>query len=334
MNDLLARVLQGDSLSETEARDLLRAMACEENDASVVGALLVSLRMKGETAEEIRGFAEGMRDLALAPNIPAHILRASVDVVGTGGDGSGSLNISTGSAILASACGVPVVKHGNRSITSRSGSADVLAELGVPVPMGPEAAVRCLEETGFTYLHAPAYHLAMRRVARIRKSLPLTNPARPPYSVIGAWSADVAERLAACLAGMDIQRAFVVHGTPGWDEATPCGPFLLFDVRPGRVDREERDPIDLGVPRCSPDDLAGGPPAFNATRLRSALLGEPGAHLDALVLGAALALEVSSQADGARQAIDQARSTVLSGAGARLLDRLGLLSDSMELAGA
>lgn len=342
MNELLARVLRGDSLSQPEARALLRAMASDTDDPSVTAALLVSLRMKGETTEEIRGFAEGMRDLAVKPNVPAHVLEASVDVVGTGGDGSGSLNLSTGSAILAAACGLPVVKHGNTSITSRSGSADVLVELGLPVPMGPEAAIRCLERTGFTFLHAPHYHPAMKRLAGIRKSLgvrtvfnllgPLTNPARPPFAVIGAWSEDVAKRLADCLAGMDVQRAFVVHGAPGWDEATPCGPFLLFDVRPGRVDRSVREPADLGIPRCSPEELAGGTPEFNATRLREALGGEPGAHLDALVLAAALALEVAGEARGAREAIDRARSGVLSGTGADLVERLGQLSDAVGLA--
>jgi anthranilate phosphoribosyltransferase len=343
MNELLARVLQGESLTEEEARGLVHAMASEEEDSTVIGAMLVSLRMKGETVAEIRGLAEGMRDLAVAPIIPAPILRDAVDVVGTGGDGSGSLNLSTGSAILAAASGVPVLKHGNRSITSRSGSADVLAELGLPVPMGPEAMVRCLEETGFTFLHAPAYHPAMKRLAGIRRSLgvrtvfnllgPLTNPARPPFAVIGALSERVAERLAACLSGMGIQRAFVVHGSPGWDEATPCGPFVLFDVRPGRVDRGVRDPADVGVARCRPEDLAGGSPEQNANRLRDALAGEPGPHLDALVLGASLALEVTGSARTPEEGIDRARSAVAGGAGSTLLGRLARVADAMEKAG-
>lgn len=344
MNEFLARVLKGDSLSESETRTLLRTMALEDDDPSVIGALLVSLRMKGETAEEIRGFAEGMRDLAVATDVPPQLIERAVDVVGTGGDGSGSLNISTGSAILAAACGAPVIKHGNTSITSRSGSSDVLGELGLPVPMGPEKAVECLERTGFTFLHAPRYHPAMKRLARIRKSLgvrtvfnllgPLTNPARPPFAVIGAWSEDVAERLAACLAGMDILRAFVLHGAPGWDEATPCGPFLLFDVRAGGVSRQERDPIDSGIPRCRPEDLAGGTPAFNALRLREALAGEPGAHQDALVLGAALALEVAGEAPDLKQAVDRARSGVLSGAGSDLIDQFAQLRSTVGQASA
>ncbi len=332
MNDLLSRILAGGSLTESEAEGLLLWLARDAVEPALAGALLVALRMKGETVDEIRGFASGMRSLALAPHLPAAALEHAVDVVGTGGDGSGSLNLSTGSALLAAACGLPVVKHGNRSITSKSGSADVLAELGLPIPLDPGAVGRCLERTGFTFLYAPHYHAAMKQLGQVRRSLgvrtvfnllgPLTNPARPPFHVIGAWSEDVADRMAHCLAGMDIRRAFVVHGSPGWDEATPCGPFTLFDVHAGKVARQERDPESLGISRCEAADLAGGTPAYNATRLREALTGTDGPHQEALVLGAALALEVSGRFDDPGEAVARARQAIDSGAAAELLDRL------------
>lgn len=332
MSAILSHVTGGGSLAEPEAEDLLLWLAGGSFEPALAGALLVALRMKGETVEEIRGFARGMRALAVAPCLPPAVLEHAVDVVGTGGDGSGSLNLSTGSALLAAACGLSVVKHGNRSITSRSGSADVLVELGLPMPLDPDAAGRCLERTGFTFLFAPHYHPAMKQLGQVRRALgvrtvfnllgPLTNPARPPFHVIGAWSIDVADSMAQCLAGMDIRRAFVVHGSPGWDEATPCGPFTLFDVRPGKVVRQERDPESLGISRCEPGDLAGKTPAYNAGRLREALTGTCGPHQDALVLGAALALEVCGRIDDSAEAVALARHTIVSGAAGKLLDRL------------
>ncbi len=328
----LELLLDGRSLDEAQAEEVLRALAGGESETAVAGALLAALRLKGESADEIRGFARGMRELAVRPPVPERLLHRAVDVVGTGGDGSGSYNLSTGSALLAAAAGVPVIKHGNRSITSRSGSADVLADLGLPVPLEPGDAVRCLEETGFTFLFAPRYHPAMKHVAPVRRALgvrtvfnvlgPLTNPAAPPYHVIGAWSEDVAELLAEVMAGLPIERVFVLHGEPGWDEATPCGPFTLFDVRPGRVTRERRDPAALGLPRRAPEELLGGSAAENARALRAALDGEPGAHRDTLALGAALALEVSGAATDADEALRRARATIDSGEARVLLDRI------------
>ena len=207
--------------------------------------MLAALRAKGVVAEELRGFADGMRALALRPQLPAGI--RAIDIVGTGGDASGSLSISTGTALLTAACGLPVVKHGNRSISSKCGSGDVLEALGMRIPLDEEAAGRCLAATGFTFLFAPYYHPAMKAVAQARAALgvrtifnilgPLTNPAAPPLYVIGAYSPEVARLMAEAVAGMPIERAFVVHGSHGWDEPTPVGPFMLFDVHQGHVDR-------------------------------------------------------------------------------------------------
>jgi len=334
MNALLERLLNGEDLSAGEAGDLLRALTEESFPGPLAGALLAALRLKGETAEEVRGLAAATRELGLRPDLPAAARRA-VDVVGTGGDGSGSINLSTGAALLTAACGQPVVKHGNGSISSRCGSADVLRELGLPLPLDELGAGRCLEATGFTFLFAPHYHPAMRALGPVRRSLavrtvfnllgPLTNPAAPPFLLAGAWSVPAAQLMAETLSGMEVERAFVVHGAPGWDEATPVGPFVLFDVRGGEVSREVRDPLDHGVPRCTPDELTGGDPEENAGRLRAALSGRPGADRCALVLGAALALEVSGAAPDFRSGLAQANEALDSGAGAAVLDRLAVL---------
>jgi anthranilate phosphoribosyltransferase len=328
---LLERLIAGQDLSQDEASDLARAMASGAVEPAMAGALLTALRIKGEAANEIRGFALAMRELSRHPDLPAG--DDYVDIVGTGGDGSGSLNLSTGSALLAAAAGLRVVKHGNRSISSRSGSADALAALGLPMPLDEAAAGRCLAATGFTFLFAPHYHPAMKHIAPVRQALgvrtlfnvlgPLVNPAEPPFAVIGAASERLAALMAETLAAMPIRRAFVIHGAAGWDEATPIGPFLCFDVADGRVERGLRDTEDFGVPRCSEADLAGGEPESNAERLELALRGQDSAaHRNALVTGAALALEVTGAAADFASAIDRARQAIDDGSAARLLDRI------------
>jgi anthranilate phosphoribosyltransferase len=327
-NEMLERLMAGTDLDQQTAGDLLQMLATGELEPALAGAILVALHIKGESAAEIRGFAIAMRELAIRPDIPAGI--EAVDVVGTGGDGSGSLNLSTGSALLAAACGIRVVKHGNRSITSRSGSADVLAALGLPVPLDEGAAGRCLERLGFTFLFAPHYHPAMKHIAPIRLALkvrtvfnilgPLVNPAAPPFHVIGAASDPIAALMAETLAEMPIRRAFVVHGAAGWDEATPIGPFVCYDVRKGSVHRGERDPRELGIDRCSEADLKGGEAELNAARLSAALGGEDtDAHRDALVLGAALALEVTGTARSAAEGVELARAAITDGRASALL---------------
>jgi anthranilate phosphoribosyltransferase len=334
---LLERLLRGEHLDETTASELLRIMAGGELAPPLAGALLVALRLKGETADEIRGFARAMRELARRPKIEPGDY---VDVVGTGGDGSHSLNLSTGASVLAAACGLAVVKHGNRSVSSKCGSADVLAALGLPMPLDEAAAGACLARCGFTFLFAPHYHPAMKHIAPVRQALgvrtvfnilgPLANPAEPPFHVIGAFSDAMAARMADTLAGLPMKRAFVVHAEAGWDEATPAGPFICYDVHPGRVERTVRDPRDVGIERCALEDLRGTDAAGNAARLREALAGrDTGPHRDALVLGAALALEVTGVEPDPRRAVASARTTLASGAGARLLDRIGTFAKEL-----
>ncbi|MFK8014512.1 MAG: anthranilate phosphoribosyltransferase [Gammaproteobacteria bacterium] len=331
-------VLDGEDLAQQRADDVLRALTDDSVSPALCGGLLSALRMKGETADEIRGFATAMRALARRPDIADTV--GAIDIVGTGGDGSGSFNISTGSALLTAACGVPVIKHGNRSVSSKSGSADVLETLGLPMPLDEAAAARALAQTGFTFLFAPYYHPAMKTVAPVRQAMgvrtvfnilgPLTNPAAPPYLLIGAFSLPMAKLMADALAGMPIERAFVIHGEPGWDEATPVGVYDLFDVRDGRVAHERRDPQDEKFARCAPDDLAGGDAEFNARCLRDVISGhEQGAHYDALVLGASLALEVTGVTSSRRAAIAQVKEAINAGRGRELVDGLARQSSGL-----
>jgi anthranilate phosphoribosyltransferase len=327
---MLDRVLDGQSLSEAEAARLMRSMAAGEMDPALAGALLAALRAKGETSGEIRGFASTMRELALHPDIPAGA--PTVDTVGTGGDGSGSLNLSTGTGLLAAACGARVVKHGNRSISSRSGSADMLECLGMPLPLDERAVVDSLAATSFTFLFAPAYHPAMKAIMPVRGALgvrtvfnmlgPLTNPAAPPYQLIGAFSAEAAKLMADTLSGMPIERAFVVHGEPGWDEATPVGDFILHDVTPGTVTESKRSPEDYGLQRCRPADLAGGDAAYNARELVRVFEGEDkGAHRDALLMGTSLVLEVMGEGKDEKDGVAIAADAIDGGNAARFLDK-------------
>jgi len=329
--DLLDRLLEQRNLTQAEAEELLGALADPATSPAFTGAVLAAMRSKGAVADEVRGFAQAMRRLARRPSIPAGL--PAVDVVGTGGDCSGSLNISTGTALLTAACGVPVLKHGNRSISSRAGSADVLEALGLPLPLDEDMAGRCLAACNFTFLFAPYYHPATQAVAAVRAALgvrtifnilgPLTNPAAPPFHVIGAFSLEVAELIAHTLAGMPLERAFVLHGAQGWDEPTPVGPFTVFDVRPGRTARHTRTPEEYGLRRCEPERLAGGDARHNARALRAVLQGEDrGPHRDCLLLGAALALEVTGKAAQPRQAIELAAAAIDSGAAARVLAAL------------
>ncbi len=328
MRAVLETLLAGGDLDEATAADVFESLTGPETDPVMAGAVLVALKAKGETATELRAFAGALRRRAIRP--PLGDVSAAVDVVGTGGDRSGSLNLSTGAALVAAGCGQQVVKHGNRSVSSRCGSADVLAALGLEIPLDGDQAAALFEASGFTFLFAPHYHPAMKSVAPVRKALgvgtifnlvgPLANPAAPGFSVIGANSLESARRLADALSGMDVERAFVVHGSPGWDEPTPVGPYHLIEVTPGRTAESVEDPADMGVARCDPEDLAGGDASDNAAALRRVVDGEPGPHRDALILGAALALRVTGVAAGAREALAEAAAAIGDGRVGQVLE--------------
>jgi anthranilate phosphoribosyltransferase len=329
--ELLQQLLERRDLSQAQAEALLARLTDPETPPAMAGALLAALSTKGVVAQELLGLAQAMRRLARPTGIPGK-LRA-IDIVGTGGDASGSFNISTGTALLTAACGVPVIKHGNRSVSSLCGSADMLEALGIGIPADPEAAAACLAATGFTFLYAPHYHPATAGVAPIRAALgvrtvfnilgPLVNPAQPPLHLVGAFSLNVARLMADTFAGLPIERTFVVHGADGWDEPTPIGPFTVFDVRPGHVDAGLRSPSDYGLKPCTAAELAGGDAQFNARALQTVLLGEDrGAHRDCLLLGTALALEIAGETQHPQEGVARASAAIDSGAARRLLDVL------------
>jgi anthranilate phosphoribosyltransferase len=338
MRARLDALLDRRSLSMEEARQLLRDLTDAEVPPALSGALLAAIRSKGVTAEELRGFAVGMRSLARRPAIAAAQSAAAVDIVGTGGDKSGSFNLSTGASLLAAAAGLTVIKHGNRSVSSKAGSADVLEALGLPLPLDETRAADCLAATSFTFLFAPHYHPAMKAIGPVRGAMgvrtvfnilgPLSNPVEPPFHVIGAYNEATARLMADALSGLPLRRAFVIHGAAGWDEPSPLGPFLLLDVQPGKpVAESRRTPADYGIEVCQEEHLLGGDAAYNAAALTRVLRGdEHGPHRDALLLGAALALEVTGRAEGPREAIAQARAAIDDGRASSLLAKLAAFS--------
>ncbi len=327
----LEHLLERRDLTEAQAGDLLAQLTLPDLAPAMAGALLAALRSKGVTSAEVRGFAGAMRTLARKPALPD--APDAIDIVGTGGDSSGSLNLSTGAALLTAACGLPVVKHGNRSISSRSGSADLIEALGFRLPLDERQAAECFAATGFTFLFAPYFHPAMQSLAPIRTALgvrtvlnllgPLTNPAAPRFYLIGAFNAAAAQLMAETLAGTAIERAWVIHGAAGWDEATPIGPFLAFDVERGEIQRHEVDPRDFGLERCESIALAGGDAVTNLAALRDVFDGrDRGAHRAALVLQCGLALFVARRAASIAAGIEMAASALDSGRAQRWLRRL------------
>ena len=336
---ILEQLIDRRNLSESDAAALLVALTAADLAPALAGALLVALRSKGVTADEVRGFAGAMRALALKPRLPPHL--DAIDIVGTGGDGSGSFNLSTGAALLAAACGLPVVKHGNRSISSRSGSADLIEALGFKLPLNEAYAADCFHATGFTFLFAPFFHPAMKALAPIRAALgirtvfnvlgPLTNPAAPRFLLVGAFDLQAAELMASTLAGMSIERAWVTHGAAGWDEASPIGPFLAFDVAGTEIHRREIDPQEFGITRCTPADLAGGDATTNLKALEAVLAGrDRGPHLDTLVLQCGLALMIAGRAVNLQNGIDIARDAVASGSAQRWLAQLRAFAGALR----
>lgn len=330
MKAVLEKLLGGGDLSAGEAANLFDILVDGSTPPVVVGALLAALALKGETGDEIRGLALAMRARALPCDLGTP--DGLVDVVGTGGDGAGSFNLSTGAALVAAASGCRIAKHGGGAVSSRSGSADVLVALGLRLPISAAEARGLLERTGFTFLHAPHFHDALRGLAPLRRALgtrtvfnligPICNPASPRFAVIGAATHAAARSIAEALSGLSFERAFVIHGDQGWDEPTPAGPFHLFEVGPNRVVASERDPLGCGLPRCRPEALRGGYPMTNALAMREVFGGAPGPHRDALVLGAALALEVSSRCRTMEEGVAMASAALQRGDAARLLDAI------------
>jgi anthranilate phosphoribosyltransferase len=325
----IAELMEGRDLSQEGARDVMRSIMDGEATPGQIGAFLVALRIKGETADEIAGCAEAMREHVLVVR-PART--DLVDTAGTGGDGARTFNISTAAALVAASAGAGVAKHGNRAVSSSSGSADVLEALGFNLELPPEAIARSIDELGFGFLFAPTHHPAMRHAAPVRRELatrtvfnvlgPLTNPAGARAQVVGVYAPELVPTIADVLARLDAERAFVVHGAGGVDELSPAGPNLVCEVVDGQVRRREIDPLDLGIERCAPEELRGGDPAENAETIRRIFSGADGGKRDAVLLNAAGAIAAGGLARDLGEGVGIAREAIGSGAAGERLEAL------------
>src|SRR3979490_838367 len=356
--DALHRIANhGQSLGRQEAREVMAEVLSAKCTDAQVSALLVALRMKGETVEEIVGFAEAIR-VAAAPLpiepltqtslasgaldvrgtgrdalVESSLVESSlVDTSGTGGDASGTFNISTATAFVAAGAGVRVAKHGNRSISSKCGSADVMEALGVNVQLSPELAAQCLREIGICFLYAPNLHSAMKQVQTVRRDLrmrtmfnllgPLTNPARASGQVVGVYSLDLVEKLAEALSMLGLHRALVVHGLDGLDEITIAGPTRIAEAREGTVRSYEVEPEEFGMTRATLADISGGDAVENAAIIREILSGKKSPRRDVVLLNSAAALVAAGKADHLIEALPLAVQSIGSGAAARKLEAL------------
>jgi anthranilate phosphoribosyltransferase len=339
--DVLHRIANHQqSLSREEARAVMTEVLTGQCSDAQIAALLVALHMKGETVEEIVGFAEAIRAAAAPLQLHAgSVLDTSgterdalVDTCGTGGDTSGTFNISTATAFVVAGAGVRVAKHGNRSVTSKCGSADVMEALGVNINLPVAETAACLEQTGLAFLFAPAMHTAMKYVQTARRELhlrtvfnllgPLTNPARATCQVVGVYSADLVEKLAEALCMLGLRRALVVHGSDGLDEITITGATRIAEVREGQVRSYEVTPEEFGLQRTKLGEISGGDATCNAGLIREVLSGKKSARRDVVLLNAAAALVAAGRADHLRDGIPLAAIAIDSGAALSRLQAL------------
>lgn len=325
---LIGKAATGATLSREEARTAFDVMMSGEATPAQIGGFLMALRVRGETVDEITGAVETMRDKMLRVAAPAD----AIDIVGTGGDGSGSYNVSTCSAFVAAACGVPVAKHGNRALSSKSGAADVLTALGVKIDIGPDRIAECIRVAGLGFMFAPAHHSAMKHVGPARVELgtrtmfnllgPLSNPAGVKRQMTGVFARSWVEPIARVLGNLGAARAWVVNGSDGLDEITVTGPTTVAEWCDGRVATFEVSPEDVGLDRADPADLRGGDGPENAEALRAVLDGRKGAYRDIVLMNAGAALVVAGKADGLKDGVAQAARAIDEGGARARLDAL------------
>jgi anthranilate phosphoribosyltransferase len=328
IREAIARVVAGEDLTRDEAAAVMEEIMTGQATPAQFGALVTGLRLKGETVAEIAGFATVMRRLA-TPVSPA---RPVVDTCGTGGDGHGTFNISTTAAFAAAGAGALVAKHGNRSMTSKCGSADVLEALGVTIALTPEQVAVCLDEAGVGFMFAQVFHPAMKFAAGPRREIgirtvfnilgPLTNPAGAHAQVLGVASAALVSRMAEALALLGTHHALVVHGDDGMDEISICAPTTVAEVRDGEIQIYRIDPAAFGFNRAQPSDIRGGDAATNAAIMRAVLTGQAGPRRDVVLLNSAAALVASDLADDLANGIQLTAQSIDSGAAVARLELL------------
>jgi len=316
------------------SRDVLSALV-DEGDPARIAAFLVLLRAKGETADEVAGLATAMQ----AKMAKVRVDDTAVDIVGTGGDSAGTVNISTGACVLTAACGLTVAKHGNRSVSSLCGSADVLEKLGVVIDLGPEQMEACLAQAGIGFMFAPRYHPAMKAVVPVRKALkvrtafnilgPMLNPAQVPYALVGVYSQEIQRLMAESLAKLGYTKALVVNSM-GIDELTPAGPADVMEVTPRGVKQYTVSPRDLGIAACELSDLKGGDANVNAQMLRDVFGGGRGPVADALCLNAGFALATAEFAASPAEGIAMAQEVQRSGKAAGVLEKWAQTSQRLH----
>ena len=329
IQNAIERIINRENLTEEEAAQLMAQLMEGEATDAQIGALLTAARMKGETADEIAGFARAMRRKATRVETSREPL---IDTCGTGGDGSHTFNISTTAAFIAAGAGAAVAKHGNRSVSSRCGSSNVLEALGVRIDAPPERVGQCIDEVGIGFLFAPTFHSAMRHVAGPRREMgvrtffnivgPMTNPADAKRQLLGVFDGAWTEPMATALDKLGSERAMVVHGAGGLDEISTTGPTRVSELRNGAVETYEMEPLEYGIRRAEMSDLKGGDADENARILRAVLDGEEGPARGIAVLNAAAALKTAGVADSVKEGLERARESIRSGAAKRALEGL------------
>jgi anthranilate phosphoribosyltransferase len=332
MKALIGRVAAGHVLDLGQAREAFEIMMSGDATPAQVGGFLMALRVRGETVDELTGGAQALRARMVKVAAPAD----AIDTCGTGGDASGTFNVSTAAALVVAACGVPVAKHGNRALSSKAGSADILAALGVNIDADPPRVERAIREAGIGFMMAPRHHGAMRHVAGARIELgtrtifnllgPLANPAGTRRQLLGVFARDWVEPLASVLAQLGAERAWVVHGADGLDELSTTGPSLVAELRDGQVSTFEVTPEEVGLPRARLDDLRGADAETNADALRAVLDGLRGPYRDIVLLNSAGALVVAGKARDLAGGIARATEAIDSGAAKAVLARLVAIS--------
>ena len=334
MKALLGKAATGATLNVDEAKEAFNIIMSGDATPAQIGAFLMALRVRGETVEEITGAVSVMRDKALHIEAP----KGAIDIVGTGGDAAGTFNISTAAGLVVAACGVPVAKHGNRALSSKSGAADVLVSLGVNIEADMELVKRSIWEAGIGFLMAPRHHSAMRHVGGPRVELatrtifnllgPLSNPAGVKRQFSGAFSREWIEPMAQTLGNLGSERAWVVHGSDGLDELTTTGPSYVADLKEdGSVATYEVSPDDAGLPLAAPEDLKGGDPETNAAAMKAMLGGEAGPFRDVVLYNSAASLLVAGKTDDLKDGVAIAARAIDKGKAMATLEKLIAISN-------